>query len=175
MTDTPKEIEALVAYLHDRSEGQFTSLRTARVIEAADALTALQADRDRAQRKFELAQRAKDVWLPCPDHRDKREPGQPCQVCAKERVEAENERLREALRLALGAFENFQASPPSVFRRTTMMRSGVSLGRILDRAAAAAQYALSTGDERCEVCGRPPSPWARVCPASDCPHTKPGD
>jgi hypothetical protein len=50
-----------------------------------------EAERLKLRLMRESDRRAIDRWVPCPDHRDKTEPGR-CYVC-------ENERLRKALHL----------------------------------------------------------------------------
>lgn len=61
---------------------------SAKSLETADALASLAAQRDRWKAMFELSQRTKDRWAPCPDHRDKVDFSKDgCPVCRIERLE----------------------------------------------------------------------------------------
>ena len=71
--------------------------------EAESQASTLRQERDRQAHQIELMKRAEARWLPCPDCRDKIEPGD-CQRCARQRVEAKLGKSRAectALRAAL--------------------------------------------------------------------------
>lgn len=82
----------------------FGALNLSHLRAAADAITALrhritelEGEREKLNRRVELANHARDRYLPCPDHRDKVTPGE-CQVCCMESALTESRRQQEALR-----------------------------------------------------------------------------
>ena len=57
------------------------------MLAARARLSTLEGENARLRRRVELAERARDRHLPCPDHRDKVREGE-CQVCRAERAES---------------------------------------------------------------------------------------